>query len=219
MNKLMQLDSLLIGSAEDERALQGADQAVILVLADTHGHTALVESIVRAFGARCDALVFCGDGAADVASLMPCAREMFPSIAALVRGNGDEDFFAASGTPDTAEDARVLRFAFPARIAFNAAGHGVFAAHGHSYHIDYGPEQIARAAEQFGADIVLHGHTHRPFQSAGFAPLVVNPGSCARPRGGNPPSFAVITLANGVAGAAVQFYEIKPPCHFLPFNS
>jgi putative phosphoesterase len=210
VNKLVQLDSLLIGSAEDERALQEANQASILALADTHGHTALVESIVRAFGPRCDALVFCGDGADDAAALMPRARDVFPAIAAIVRGNGDADDFLTHGTDG-------FHLTFPIRIAFNAAGHVIFAAHGHAYSVDYGPEQIARASAMMGADIVLHGHTHRPFKSAGIDPIVVNPGSCARPRGDNPPSFAVITLARGVSGAAVQFYEIKnQPERFLP---
>jgi putative phosphoesterase len=218
MNNLSQLDSFLIGSVEDERALQGADQAVILVLADTHGDTALVETIIRAFGPRCGALVFCGDGAADIASLMPRAREVVPALAALVRGNGDEDFFSTHGAVGSKEAARVFSVTFPGRIVFSAAGHIVFAAHGHRYSVDYSPEQIARVAEQFGADIVLHGHTHRPFKSSSIAPLVINPGSCARPRGDNPPSFAVITLARGVPGAAVQFYEIKPPDCFLPLN-
>ena len=218
MNKLMQLDSLLIGSEEDARAIQKADQVLILALADTHGHTALVESIVRAFGPQCGALVFCGDGAADAASLMLRARDVFPAITALVRGNGDADCFFAHGAPDAANGEGGFCITFPARIAFNAAGHVVFAAHGHNHSVDYGDEQIALAAKQFGADIVLHGHTHRPYKSSNIAPLVINPGSCARPRGDNPPSFALITLARGVAGAAVQFYEIKQHNCFLPFN-
>ncbi len=50
-------------------------------------------------------------------------------------------------------------------------------------------------------DLCIHGHTHVPRLEWGKAAyparFVVNPGSAARPRGGNPPSIAKIGLAEG----------------------
>jgi putative phosphoesterase len=218
MNKLTQLDTFLIGSSEDVLALQNADTACILLLSDTHGNVCLVESIVRAFGAQCAALVFCGDGASDVASLLPKAPNEFPPVAALVRGNGDAGIFSKYAAAGSLANNN-FACSIPAHIAFNAAGHIVFAAHGHNHGVDYGTEQIARAASLLNADIVFFGHTHRPFKSARCDPLAVNPGSVTMPRGNNPPSFALVTLRRDSFDTQAAFYEIKKhPTRFVPLN-
>lgn len=50
-------------------------------------------------------------------------------------------------------------------------------------------------------DICVHGHTHIPRLDFGAqarpASFILNPGSTTRPRGGNPPSLAKITIDDG----------------------
>lgn len=46
-----------------------------------------------------------------------------------------------------------------------------------------------------GVDVVVSGHTHRPRCEWHGHALVVNPGSPTRPRGGTPPSVAVLEIA------------------------
>ena len=48
-----------------------------------------------------------------------------------------------------------------------------------------------------GISAVIHGHLHRPSIEWKNDILFLNPGSCAYPRGGHPPSFARIELRDG----------------------
>jgi len=53
-----------------------------------------------------------------------------------------------------------------------------------------------------GADIVVHGHTHRARIEKDGGTLVVNPGSASRPRGGGP-SLGLLTLRKGRSEARI----------------
>ena len=60
-------------------------------------------------------------------------------------------------------------------------------------HMHYGLSLVYKAKE-IGANIVLTGHTHIPNSYIIDDILFVNPGSCARPRGGSEKSYAVISF-------------------------
>ena len=60
----------IIGSKKAIDALAIKDHARLLVISDSHGRSAVMESIVRGFGSKCDALIFCGDGVCDIAQLL-----------------------------------------------------------------------------------------------------------------------------------------------------
>lgn len=82
--------------------------------------------------------------------------------------------------------------------------------HGHAYGVKSGLDRAIAHAQNKGADVLLFGHTHIPFDRYfaeethfdGFSlakPLYVfNPGSLGEPRGGAP-SYGVLEIRNGVA--------------------
>src|SRR5574344_851885 len=97
MNSLFQLDTCIIGNKSAVKKLSTAKQAAILVLSDSHGQSDIVHCILKDFGKKCDAFVFCGDGISDILSCMDEAYHdtvfaaCIPPVAAFVQGNGDSD--------------------------------------------------------------------------------------------------------------------------------
>lgn len=57
------------------------------------------------------------------------------------------------------------------------AGRNFFIVHGDRYNVKDGLERLRLKAESIGADIVLFGHTHRPFAETIDGILFFNPGS------------------------------------------
>ena len=73
---------------------------------------------------------------------------------------------------------------------FQIGSFKVLMEHGHMH---YGLSLLYKAKEN-DANIVLTGHTHVPNSYIMDGILFVNPGSCARPRGGSEKSYAVISF-------------------------
>ena len=57
-----------------------------------------------------------------------------------------------------------------------------FMAHGHQYSVSLGVERILDEGRSRNADIVMFGHTHRPYLKKFGDITVLNPGSLAFPR-------------------------------------
>ncbi|MCI5654264.1 MAG: metallophosphoesterase [Lachnospiraceae bacterium] len=73
------------------------------------------------------------------------------------------------------------------------AGHKAFITHGHYYGVSMGPEGLVDEAKSRGCDIVMYGHTHRPFLDVIDGVTVLNPGSLSYPRQeGRRPSYMII---------------------------
>jgi putative phosphoesterase len=222
VNALTQLPSDLIASPEDAAALEKAARVRILLVSDSHGNSDVLAAIIRQFGPDNDLFIHCGDGCADLfplfllAAKTPRVAETLPPVIAVVQGNGDADCFplgrSQGAYADTfaAEKPQRLRCHVPRRLCFCAGTKTIFVAHGHGYGVDFGFEQITAAAAPLGADLILHGHTHHPACSA-LAPhvLMVNPGSCVRPRGGFPPTFAMLTYPGDSDPYSVEFIEVR----------
>jgi putative phosphoesterase len=222
MNALTQLPSDLIASPEDAAALEKAKKVRILLVSDSHGNSAVLTEIIRQFGGDVDLLVHCGDGCADLFPLFLLAAktsrlaDALPPVIATVQGNGDADCFPLGRSQGTyadtfaAEKPQRLRFHVPRRLCFSAGGKTLFVAHGHGYGVDFDNSQIIAAAAPLGADLIFHGHTHRPV-CIPVPPhgLIVNPGSCARPRDSFPPTFAVLTYPGVSAPYSVNFIEVR----------
>jgi putative phosphoesterase len=222
VNALTQLPSDLIASPEDAVALEKADKVRILLVSDSHGNSDVLAEIIRRFGADADLFIHCGDGCADLfplflqAAKAPRIADTLPPVIALVQGNGDADCFplgrSQGAYADTfaPEEPQRLRFHVSRRLCFSAGGKTLFVAHGHGYGVDFDGSQITAAAAPLGADLIFHGHTHRPACIA-VPPhgLMVNPGSCARPRGGFPPTFAILTYPCDSDPYSVEFIEVK----------
>lgn len=67
----------------------------------------------------------------------------------------------------------------------------------HIVDVDY-PSQIMRELlKSETPDIVVFGHTHVPFDDHRGGIRYINPGSASRPRGGSPPSVAILDFKSG----------------------
>ena len=66
----------------------------------------------------------------------------------------------------------------------------------HMVDVDY-PSQIVRELlKSETPDIVVFGHTHVPFDGHRDGIRYINPGSASRPRGGSPPSVAILDYSD-----------------------
>lgn len=189
--KIIQEVHGLIGKKEDINALALKDHARILVISDSHGHPGILTGIVQAFGPKCDGLVFCGDGACDLAQLLYNAdsdkklRNSIPPVIAFARGNGD---------PATYPLDSFHSLSIPARQLLTVNGHNCIIVHGHNEGVDFGMENLGLEMQLAEADTAFYGHTHIALEEQDGKYKFVNPGSCARPRGGQPPAFAIATF-------------------------
>ena len=221
----VQTEHHLLGAKRDIASLAKKESARILVLSDSHGQRELFRLIVEKAGPSCDALVFCGDGAGDFVSCMDDAAsdeafaELVPPVAAFVEGNGDADRFPVRFNPAGKKSSDVFyELIIPKRQILQAAGHVIYAVHGHEQGAYYGTDALERECEAAGADIALYGHTHIAAEIRRSV-YIVNPGSISYPRSLTPPSFAVLEL-DGKNSNAV-FYRIDAHLdgiRFTPFT-
>ena len=70
-----------------------------------------------------------------------------------------------------------------------------FMAHGHQYFVSHGLEDILREGKRRKADIIMHGHTHKPFVREIDGITVLNPGSLTFPKQeGHRPSYIIMEI-------------------------
>ena len=189
MNALKQLEDGIIGSPETHLALSTQRRARILLISDSHGRGDIMQRIIEKFGASCSALIFTGDGISDlVACLEKAAKnERFmaalPATIAAVQGNNDAARYSSTVMPP---------IQIPSHALLRAAGHTIYAVHGHEQFVYYGTSMLERAAANAGADIAVFGHTHYPTMECVNGVTLINPGSISLPRQpGRKPSFIV----------------------------
>ncbi|AEE16054.1 metallophosphoesterase [Treponema brennaborense] len=234
MNTLTVQDTSLIGSEEAISMLEKKHAARLLVVSDSHGEAEVLEKIITEFGSDCDALIFCGDGVCDVIACMDESvsdkklAAALPPVIACVKGNGDAERYPIYGEEDEPSDGagterRVCRyFEVQPRVLLRAAGRTVLVVHGNRHGVDFGTETLQSSAEVMDADMVFFGHTHRPYREENGATLLLNPGSCARPRGGVPPTFAVVSVPGSTERYDVEFFELEETMFggyvFTPFH-
>ncbi len=215
---LKQNESGIVGSPQDIVALEKKEAASILILSDSHRNPALFEEIVRRYGKYCDALVFAGDGITDLIQTMENLMDdeelaqFFPPVAAFAQGNCDPAYSVCGFDPTADENISCgsqysHHLNIPRKTVLSAAGEKLLISHGHLQGIDFGDELALSEAEEIGAKIFIHGHTHVPRQVRAGNKLIVNPGSISRPRGGFDPTFAVLTIKGSFIDAA--FINIK----------
>lgn len=143
----------------------------IIVVSDTHRNFNVLDDIIKA-NSDADMLIHLGDGEHEfelAAELYP----MFPMV--YVQGNCDFG--------DHERSHIVI-----------AGGLRVFCCHGHMYRVHEGVDYLVSAARKNDCAIALYGHTHiyRAEQTGGV--FVMNPGSPSQPRGGNKPTYGIITI-------------------------
>ena len=153
----------------------------ICVFSDSHGWAEnMIEAVWREHPTLC---FFLGDGETDLVTL----RGRFPDLPInAVRGNCD------------------LHSAKP--LVFNAvvAGVRIYAVHGHQHEVKYDDavRELCYAGLRADADIVLFGHTHRPYHNRHLGMEILNPGSIGRVK---EPSYGVLTIEDGIAAAEIRY--------------
>ena len=232
MNSLCIESPSVIGSPEDLEEIENKASGKILVVSDSHGEWELVEKIIADFGVDCDALVFCGDGMADIVTCLEDAsrnkalQEAMTPVIVCARGNGDPESFDLNLESLEDEDGKPVptaRILYAAPLTcFRVAGRTVMVAHGHRYMVDLSTDMLHSVAENLNADLAFFGHTHRPHREEVGATLILNPGSCSRPRGGNPPTIAVVSFPGSTERYHTEFFEVRKTLFggwdFTPFH-
>ncbi len=157
----------------------------ILVFSDTHSYLDNARHVLRRIGERMDMVFHLGDHDADALALQ---REFSHLPFHYVKGNNDY-------LMDT-----------PSKKMVCVAGKNLLLTHGHKQRVHWNPNTIGYWAEEQGADVVLFGHTHRPFWDDSGRVAMFNPGSIFLPRGGTRATFGILTIENGRIEAAIMEY-------------
>ena len=145
----------------------------ILVISDTHRD---VSSLRNALDSNPDIrhVFHLGDLVADVEAVMGDYpdRELH-----CVRGNND------------------FNPAYPLTGIEKLNGRTIYYTHGHSQRVHSNLSGLLKEAQQYGADIVLFGHTHVALAQEVDGIYFFNPGSTSRPRVGER-SYGIIELSD-----------------------
>lgn len=139
-----------------------------LMMSDTHGLVQPVADIVRDHPV--DYILHAGD------SEMKADHALFRHMI-MVRGNMDRDL--------TLQPMRLLR----------TQGLILLLVHGHEHSVKHDLLRLKLLAREYGARIVVYGHTHRPGYILEEGILYINPGSLARPRGYPDPTYVLMEVS------------------------
>jgi hypothetical protein len=143
----------------------------ILVVSDSHGRNTHLERVIEKVQPKL--LIHLGDleGSEDFLSLCAlCPVEM-------IRGNND--YYSD----------------LEAEKLITIGRYQVLLTHGHRHGVYYGMDTLREWGKGQGADIVMFGHTHKPFLDIGSDITLLNPGSISLPRQeGRRPSYAIMEL-------------------------
>lgn len=147
----------------------------VLIVSDTHGREQNLAEALEQTG-PIDQLIHLGDVEGGAEHIRELAGD---APAAIIAGNND--FFCD----------------LPNERIFTLGGHRIFMTHGHGYFVHSGTLYLKREARKKGADIVMFGHTHKPYMEEDNELLVLNPGSLTLPRQeGHRPTYIVMEIAD-----------------------
>lgn len=147
----------------------------VLIVSDTHGREQNLAEALEQTG-PIDQLIHLGDVEGGAEHIRELAGD---APAAIIAGNND--FFCD----------------LPNERIFTLGGHRIFMTHGHGYFVHSGILYLKREARKKGADIVMFGHTHKPYMEEDNELLVLNPGSLSLPRQeGHRPTYIVMEIAD-----------------------
>ena len=145
----------------------------VLILSDSHGN---VDNMIRAVErVQPHRVLHLGDCQRDLAAL----QAQFPDIPMEgVPGNCD---WGSCGQPE-----RLIEL----------GGVRIFMLHGHTRNVKNSPMAAMYAAKEYGAQVLLFGHTHVPLVDNDGSLLTLNPGAAGDPLH---PTCGVLTIENGRA--------------------
>jgi len=126
----------------------------LVVMSDTHGRRDEIMRVIKKHP-DADALIHLGDQNSD----MTHPARFFCG-----------EIYMVSGNCDVIKD-------YPAERMVNLDGYQLLLCHGHKYNVKFGMLQIAYAASEKNADIVLFGHTHTRCNRYNNGIFFFNPGA------------------------------------------
>lgn len=158
----------------------------LLIISDTHTDSiAKLPSVIRDEAKNCDGVIHAGDVVS--LRLLNELSELNGSIHAV---KGNMDFTMENHLPLTKE------------IEMEGVRIGICHGAGNPFGIEN------RLLYTFpDADIIIFGHTHRPFYGMVGGKFMLNPGSPVQNRGESHNSYAILTLDKGVFHAEIKRIE------------
>lgn len=148
----------------------------IVVISDDHNRPDILERIV-VLQKDADFFIHLGDGQGSILQVM----EKYP----------DKSFVCVAGNCD-------FQAGLPAEKRFILGGISFYCTHGHLWGVSAcSPGALSKQEVTGGARIVLFGHTHVRYCHCQDEIYYFNPGSCARPRDNQTPSYGVIDIVKG----------------------
>lgn len=147
-----------------------------LVVSDSHGATSNIRRAIEQAG-RVDGVIFLGDGIRDIEYIKGTLD--IPNLYAVL---GNCDHFSALS------DYRKVE-------SLTYEGVKIVITHGDLYGAKYGDGGLLLLAREYGADVVLYGHTHLARESHADGVYLCNPGSIGSSFEGA--SYGILVLNKG----------------------
>lgn len=147
----------------------------VLIVSDTHGRSHNLISVLE-MEQPIDLLIHLGDLEGDEDILEPLAECPVEMVA------GNNDYFSK----------------IPREKIIQIGNFKALITHGHNFHVSFGIQDLKEEAISLGVDIVMFGHTHRPFLEIDENLTVLNPGSLSFPRQEKKlPSYIIMEIDDG----------------------
>ena len=156
----------------------------ILIVSDTHGRHGNLDEVLEREG-KIDMLLHLGDVEDDEHYIEAIAEYPVHIL------SGNNDFFSY----------------LPGEKEIKIGKYRVFMTHGHGHYVSMNTKRLREAARARGVDIVMFGHTHKPYIDVEGDLKVINPGSLSYPRQeGRRASYVIMEInANGDASFELKF--------------
>lgn len=134
----------------------------VLVISDSHGKNDDVKQVIEQVG-EVDMMIHLGDierGDDYIRSIAKCP----PEKVYLISGNND------------------YNLTLPYQDIIDIEGYRTLITHGHRFYVNAGTGYLREYAQQNNIDVVMFGHTHKPYIDIGEDVTILNPGSLSYPR-------------------------------------
>ena len=156
----------------------------ILIVSDTHGRHGNLDEVLEREG-KIDMLLHLGDVEDDEHYIEAIAEYPVHML------SGNNDFFSY----------------LPGEKEIKIGKYRVFMTHGHGHYVSMNTKRLREAARARGVDIVMFGHTHKPYIDVDSDLKVINPGSLSYPRQeGRQASYVIMEInAYGEASFELKF--------------
>lgn len=161
------------------------------VISDTHGSLTIWNKALQGPLGDVDLLIHAGDVLYH-GPRNPLPEGYAPEQLAGVINTCPIPLLIVKGNCDSEVDQMLLNTPLQAPFLITDQPVGrILATHGHHYSLD----QAVEMSERFQIDIWISGHTHIPVLEKRGNLILLNPGSCALPKGDQPVSSAAVITA------------------------